>query len=145
MNSRNLLLLVLSLIVLYVVGGRLYARKSASEFGAALAGSHAALSMSGFADTAGLRKFLQDPEIKGLRDAVQRFAVLGGGYKDRISEVQKGLIYLSEQMALPEDKRFTKLPALRHFKIEPVTTSDRSVSDAATKLIHDFRQQVSGS
>ncbi|HVJ45974.1 MAG TPA: hypothetical protein VM511_06265 [Luteolibacter sp.] len=144
MNSRNALLLVLSLIVLYVVGGRLYARKSASEIGAVLAGTYSMLGRDGFADTAALEKFLATPEIKDRRETVQRFAILGGGYKDRISEVQKGLIYLSEQMAQPEEKRFERLPVLRYFKIEPVSSSDRSVSDAGAKLILDFRQQVSG-
>jgi hypothetical protein len=145
MNSRNALLLLLSLIILSVVGGRLYARKSASEFGATLAAAQSYLGSDGFADTPALREFLETPEVKGHRDAVKRFAILGGGYKDRISELQEGLIFLSEQLAQPEEKRSVSPPVLRHLKIELVTTSDRSVFDAASKLIHDFRTQVSGS
>lgn len=145
MNSRNALLILLSLIFLTIVGGRLYARKSASEIGAALAASSTYRSGKGFSNTAALRDFLAGPEIQARRKAVQRFAILGGGYKDRIEELQQGLIFLSQQMALPEEQRSPTPPTLRHFEIELVTTSDRSVFDAASKLIHDFREQVSGS
>ncbi len=143
MTSRNALLLVLTLTALLIVGGRLYSRKSASDFGGALSGSFSMLSYSGFADTDGLKAFFAEPEIKHLEDTTKRFSILGGGYNPRIGEVKKGLIYLSEQLALPQEKRFLKKPpTLRYLKIETDSSSDRGISDAADKLILDYRRQI---
>lgn len=142
MASRNALLLLLVLCILAIVGGRLYSRKSAADFGGALAGSFTALGDESFADTKELKAFLVSPEMKKRSDTVKTFSILGGGYDVRMDEVQKGLIYLSEQMALPQDRRFGTMPVMHHFTIEPAGSSDRSVSDAAEKLILDYRRQI---
>lgn len=140
--TNRILLSTFTLFVLAVLAGRLYSRKSASDFGGGLAGALSTLNDEGFADTKGLREFLASPEMAKYPAVVRRFSLLGGSYDRRMNEVQAGLIYLSEQMSLPRERRFARPPALRYFKIQPDTSTDRSVFDAATKLVLDYRRQI---
>jgi hypothetical protein len=60
----------------------------------------------------------------------------------RISELEAGMIYLSEQMSVSPAQRFATPPALKHLPIETGDHSDSGLAAAATKLIVTYESEL---
>jgi hypothetical protein len=141
MKRRRIILFSLALMVVAAMGGRFYAWQAARAFGQRLAGAFSFVSRDGFADTAALRGLFAEPEMAGYARRVRQFSFLGGGYEERLNELQTGMIYFSEQMSLPPERRFAAPPKLKYLPIETADPTDKGVGDAASKLILDYRTQ----
>jgi hypothetical protein len=142
MKTRKILLISLVLLVAVAIGGRLYARDAARKFGRQVTQAYSVVGRSGFADTAALRGLFAEPEMAGYVDRVRRLSFLGGGYDELIGELQSGMIYFSEQIALPPQQRFAAPPALQHLVIDASDRSDAGVASAATKLIVSYASRL---
>jgi hypothetical protein len=104
-KTRKILFGVIGILVGAAVAGRLIARHSALKFGRRLGQTISVLGRDGFADTNGFRSFFANPEMSGYVSRVRQLSFLGGGYSERINDLQAGMIYYSEQVSLPPEKR----------------------------------------
>ena len=100
------------------------------------------LGVSGFADTNELRNFFDDPHLVSCDGWTRRLSFLGGKYDQRLSELRSGMIYLSEQMALPEERRFANTPEFHTLLIDGSDHSDPGIGKAAGDLILTLRGQL---
>lgn len=135
-------LIVAALLVIAFVGGRLYARYEAFVYGRGVAQAFFLLGREEFANTAGLRDFFSKPELADRARRVRQLSFLGGQYDKRVSELQTGLLYLSEQAALPPQKRFAEPPVLKYLSINAGDHSDKAIADAAAGLIPTYFSQI---
>ncbi len=138
MKNRKLLMLVIALLIVAAIGGRLSARHSALSFGRRLSQAFLVLGREGFANTAGLRAFFAEPEMAGYVSRVRQLSFLGGHYDERLSDLQTGMIYYSEQASLSPEKRFAAPPALKHFTITSSDHSEAGLVQAASNLILSY-------
>jgi hypothetical protein len=135
------LILVVSLVAAAIVG-RIIAHKAASDYGRVFKQSVSMVGVSGFADTANLREFLAASAITVPMKRMGALSFLGGGYRGKADELQRGMIYLSEQMALPESQRFSAPPALVHLSLTTGDRTDRGLVEAAMHLLASYDSQL---
>ena len=136
-------ILVISLIFLAVAAGaRLYAHLTARAYGQQLGEALSVVSKSGFADTGSLRNYLAAPDMATRHIWVERLAFLGGGYGDLMEELKTGMLYCSEQIAVPVDQRFQQPPKLQRLRIPIHDRTDEGVVAAAVALILDYRESL---
>jgi hypothetical protein len=138
MKLRKRLLICLAALLVLVGIGRFSARLAAVGFGKTVVSAFSVLSKSGFADTADLRKFFNDPELTKYANRAKALSFLGGGYAQRISDLQTGMIYCSEQLSLPPPDRFAAPPSLKYLHIESSDHTDEGVVNATSELILTF-------
>jgi hypothetical protein len=142
MKNWKILILVIGFLVAAAVGGRLYARHGALSFGQRLGQAFSVLGRQGFANTTALRGFFSEPEMAGYVSCVRQLSFLGGRYDERLSDLQTGMIYYSEQASLSPEIRFAAPPALKHLTINSGDRSDAGLAEAAGNLISSFASQL---
>jgi hypothetical protein len=137
----TVLVIVLSLVVAAAVG-RICAHKAASDYGRLFKQAFSMVSVSTFADTPKLREFLANPAMTAPMKRMNALSFLGGGYRGRADELQRGMIYLSEQMALPRSQRFSSPPALAHLPLASGDRADSGLAEAAKGLLAAYESQL---
>ena len=142
MKPKTILILVVVLLVAAVLVGRISARKAASDYGRTFKQAFSMVGLSGFADTPKLREFLASPEMSAPRSRLEALSFLGGGYRARADELQRGMIYLSEQMALAPAQRFSTPPAFSHLSLTSTDRTDGGIAAAATSLVASYESQL---
>jgi hypothetical protein len=139
---RTWLPIAVACLLVVAIGGRIYARMNALNFGRKIAQGYMVLGKGEFANTAGLRTYFSEPDMVGYVTWVERLSFLGGGESERIRDLKAGLIYYSEQASLPTAQRFLSPPALKHLRIDISDRTDSGLEEAASNLILSYESQL---
>jgi len=129
-------------LIVVAIGFRIIAHKAAKDYGDIFDQTLAGVSVSGFADTSALREFLSSPVATAPVNQLRSLRFVAGDYLGRIEELQRGVIYLSEQMALDPSQRFSNPPSLRHFSVNYSDSTDDGVAAAVKNLIVSYESQM---
>jgi len=142
MKKKLIAVIVVIVLVATIIVARANAHKAASDYGRTFKQAFLMVGIKGFADTAKLRDFLASPEMAGPRKRVNALSFLGGGYYGRADELDRGMIYLSEQMALPLAQRFSSPPAFRYLPLASGDRTDGGIAEAAKALFASYESQL---
>ena len=140
-KKRNLIFVVVLLVVATIVG-RVIAYKSASNYGHTLKMGLSTVSTASFANTSKLRDFFAYPEMTSSYRRLKALSFLGGGYRACADELQRGMIYLSEQMALAPAERFSAPLSLSRLALSCNDRTDEGIAAAVTGLIDSYESQL---
>lgn len=139
--KKSLLAMVL-LIAIFIFVGRMEAEKSALQYSRTLNSAISVVSVSGFSDTPKVRAYFASPEMSALRSRLEMLSVFGGDYCALSDELQQGIIYLSEQMALAPAQRFATPLALSHLSFSCDDRTDEGIAACAAELIMSYEAKL---
>lgn len=142
MKKLKIAAIAVGVLVAAALSGRLIARMSAAKYGQNVRDATMMLGIAGFADTKVLRKYLAGPEMTYPLNRVHALSFLGGDYSTRTAELQQGLIYLSEQMNLPPEQRFSRPPELKHLKLTTSDPTNDGMRNSLLELLASFESQL---
>ncbi|MCF7785007.1 MAG: hypothetical protein K9N47_02740 [Prosthecobacter sp.] len=141
MKNKNLIFVAV-LLVVTAIAGRVIAYKSASNYGHTLKMGLSTVSTASFANTSKLRNYFAYPEMTSSYRRLEILSFLGGGYRSCADELQRGMIYLSEQMALAPAERFSAPPSLSRLALSCDDRTDEGIAAAVTGLMDSYESQL---
>jgi hypothetical protein len=141
-RRKRAILIVVGLMIAFPVAGRLHAWWAAVRYGHTLGYAFVTLGKNELGNTAGLRDFLEGPELKIYYNRAHGLAFLGGGYTRRIDAFKGAMYFLSQQASLPLHERTAPPPLDEYFKITLNDRSTQGIADAVSRLISDYQSQT---
>jgi len=141
---RNNAIIIMAVITVIALPLRawLVGRYAARDYGRYVSSAFGSLGFGGFSQTDELRMFFNEPDLVACENRAKRSSILiGGGYVREIEALKTGMIYLSEQASLPEEKRLASPPRLEGLGIDASDRSDNGLARAAGKLILEYREE----
>jgi hypothetical protein len=142
-SPKKILLFLVLLVIGIIIGGRLYVRHLAVEYGKHTSRAVAVVGHESFANPFKLRRFFADPSMTGPADRISLLSFLGGHYDECLKELQAGMLYLSEQAGEPAAKRFRRSPpAFQYLRLDLSDHSDQGVGNAAIHFIESYLSQL---
>lgn len=142
MNKAKTILTFVVLLIMIAIVGRISAHQTARKYGHAVKQAYSMVGVAVFATSSKIRDFFASPDMTACRGRLETLSILGNGYRDRADELQRGMIYLSEQMALAPSERFSTPPSLSYLTILSDDHTDDGVAAAATRLIALYESQL---
>ena len=143
--KKPLLIICIAVVLLLLVGGisaRKISHSTAFDYGQSIQGAVAMVGASGFAETAKLRQFLASPDMAAKENRLKALSFVGGNYANLAGELQQGLIYLSEQMTLPEEQRFASPPTFEHLTLPIGGRTDDAILTTTVALLENYMAQL---
>lgn len=133
---------VILLPVLVAAGCRLRAWAAASDYGTTALKMTAGFGTPMLGNRELVRDTLSGPEFAAFHGRVMAVPFLGRDYERGMRDLEAGIIYCSEQMALPAETRFASPPALGGLKITPGDRSDQAVADTCSDLAVQYLSRL---
>jgi len=143
MKRRTRILIITGCVLVALAGvARLIAGLAAAEFGRTVRGMLNVVSVAELGNTQALREYFASPPVSDQLGRIRVLSFVAIDYQVRARELQRGMIYVSEQAALPESQRFSSPPKMLFLQVPTNDRSDRGVAEAMLTLVDSYRSQL---
>jgi hypothetical protein len=142
MTKLKTIVVVATVLAASAIVGRLVSRQAAVTYGTHIRKAYSSLGLAGFSDPDMRRDLFADPELVNCANRIHNLSFLGGNYAERISEFKIGIVYLSDQVSIPEQQRFSNPPTLRYLPVDTTCKSYLGLTKAVEALTLGYNAQL---